>query len=84
MPVMAKLIFEEFKQLPPLPRSIFELSVDERVSWLRDQIDKNSEPVEIYRLQRQLFYEFYWTNQQQMATTLCQKNIPLREDFYYR
>jgi diguanylate cyclase (GGDEF)-like protein len=84
VPVNAQLSFDELASLPPLPDEIFDLTDEERMRWLEAEINKTASTLEAYRLSRQLFYEYYWTEQTEQAKLQCVNTPPLREDYYYR
>jgi diguanylate cyclase (GGDEF)-like protein len=80
----ANFILEDVINLTPLPDKIFDLSDEERIKWLQNEFKKQPQSVEGYRLNRQLFYEFYWLEKNQVAKDICEKTQPLRDDYYYR
>lgn len=80
----ANFILEDVFNLAPLPDRIFDLTDEERILWLQNEFEKQPQTVEGYRLNRQLFYEYFWLENNQLAKRICEKTQPLRDDYYYR
>jgi diguanylate cyclase (GGDEF)-like protein len=81
---IASFTFGEVEELPPLPKLMDELGYAERVLWLVNKIEVTEKPVEIYRLNRNLFFNHYYERKDKLAGEVCNSNVPLRDDYYYR
>ncbi|WP_144395269.1 tetratricopeptide repeat-containing diguanylate cyclase [Pleionea sediminis] len=74
----------ELEKLPSLPDSYKSLEHSSRISWLNQQIEKSDNPTEIYRLKRELAFQYARKNKDDQLPPLCQTTPPQLFDHRYR